>query len=554
MKPERVLVERRNSSPILPSAATLWSRRYNRLILAGLLIVLSLAGVFYGRATGTLIEIYDEAGYLYGGMRIAEVGRPTYENQYNVSIGPYFTLTALKVQRPGDDERFYPNYPPGYPLLIALVRLMFPGWQNGIFYVTPLLALLAALAVYGLGRRLGRGEAGLWAALLLLLTPVTIYNGTHAFSDVPALACLLMGYALLLTNERPSALRGMAAGVFFGYAWLIRQISVVELIGVAVWLWLNRAEWRHPRRAWLGMGVTLALLGAAVLVYNTRVFGGPFTTGYAPQHHWIPFPAFSWQNFLGQSPIRPGGYQAVLTTVWGNLGVLGLAGAAVGLCVTPRRPVITLGITALAFSIVQAFYAWPASDTYGRFLLPTLAILRLFVALGMAWLLGRLRARREIVLVLGTVLILLAQGPQALDTFRVVAQRTADTAARVAYVRDVAVRTPPTAIFISRRYGDHFILYGNRAALLLEMLVTREPGRYREEEFEPTLTRAVQALLDQGAPVYVVADGVSGTRAGFFDPLPVLKAHFRLELCPNLTPSIYRIVPVAPSIQLDDGC
>ncbi len=543
MKPERVLAEWRNSSPIPLSAVTPWGRRYNWLILAGLLIVLGLAAFLYGRATGTLIEIYDEAGYLYGGMRIAEVGRPTYEHQYNVSIGPYFTLTALKVQRPGDDERFYPNYPPGYPLLIALAQLAQPGWQNGIFYVTPLLALLAALAVYGLGRRLGRGEPGLWAALLLLLSPVTIYNGTHAFSDVPALACLLMGYALLLTNGRPSARRGMASGAFLGYAWLIRQISVVGLIGVAVWLWLNRAEWRHQRRAWLGMGGALTLMSAAVLVYNTQVFGGPFTTGYAPQHHWIPFPAFSWQNFLGQSSIRPGGYQAVLTTVWGNLGVLGLAGAAVGLCVTPRRPAITLGIAALAFSMVQAFYAWPASDTYGRFLLPTLAILRLFVALGMAWLLGRLRVRREIVLVLGTGLILLAQGPQALDTFRVVAQRTADTAARVVYVRDVAAQTSPTAVFISRRYGDHFILYGDRTSLLLSLVTPSEPGRYLDEEFAPLLTTVVNKLLANQIPVYVIADGTGGTRVGFADSLPVLQTSFGLTPCFNREPAIFRIWP-----------
>ncbi len=529
------------------------SRLGDRLAWTMLAAMLCLAGVFYFKSTGALIEINDEAGYLYGGSQIAATGVPAYEHAYNEQIGPYFTMSAFRVQRPGD-SRLYLIYPPGYPLAIAATRSLLPGWPQAILYVAPVFALLAALGASLLGRAFRSPCAGLWAALLLLLDPAVVRNGTRAFSDVPALACILSGYALLMAPGRASWTRGIASGFFFGYACLMRQIGVVALAGVLPWLFLNRASWREHRSTWLGMALALAAFGATVLIYNTAVFGGPFTTGYALQHHWIPFPAFSWQNFLGQSPIRPGGYRSVLETVWGDLGIVGLSAAALGLLAMPRRVGGSLGLAALAVAVTYAFYAWPASDSGGRFMLPALAVLRLSAAFGLAWLFRRLHIRREVALVAGVALILVLQSQATSDAFAEVQRRTEDTASRVAYVQAVAAQTSPESVFISRRYGDHFILYGNRAALLLEMLVTREPGRYREEEFEPTLTKAVQALLDQGAPVYVVADGVSGTRAGFFDPLPVLKAHFRLKLCPNLTPSIYRIVPVASSIQLKDGC
>lgn len=509
-----------------------------------LAVILSLLGILYFRSTGTLIEINDEAGYLYGGSQIAATGAATYENAYNQQVGPYFTLSAFRVHRSGD-PRFYLIYPLGYPLAIAATRLILPGWPQAIFYVAPAFALLAALGAFLLGRALRALPVGLWAALLLLLDPAIIRNGTRAFSDGPALACVLLGYAFLLAPRRASWLRGLTCGFFFGYACLIRQISVAALAGVPLWLFLNRAQWREQRATWLSMGLVLCASGGAVLIYNNTVFGGPFTTGYALQHHWIPYPAFSWQNFMGHSPIRPGGYRSVWEMVFRDVGVIGLLAAGLGVLALPRRASATFGLTVLAVALTYAFYAWPASDSGGRFVLPVLAILRLLAAFGLAWLFTKLRLRWEVALVVGVALILLLQGRPASDAFTEVQQRAEGTASRVAYVQAVAAQTAPESVFISRLYGDHFILYGRRSALLLEMLVTRAPGRYRKEEFAPTLTRAVQTLLSQGAPVYVVADGLAGTRAGFFDPLPVLQRQFQMTLCPDVSPPLYRVLPMS---------
>jgi hypothetical protein len=152
------------------------------------------------------------------------------------------------------------------------------------------------------------------------------------------------------------------------------------------------------------------------------------------------------------------------------------------------------------------------------------------------------------------VLILLLQGSASLKTFAEVNQRNADTLARIKYATAVSAQTEASSVFISRRYGDHFILYGDRVALMPDMLVSREPGRYREEEFAPTLVVVVGNLLQQGIPVYVIEDGMAGTRIGFFDPMPVLRQHFQVNQCPGPAPAMYRVRQTGTMKDEATGC
>jgi 4-amino-4-deoxy-L-arabinose transferase-like glycosyltransferase len=520
--------------------------RVSPLLIAALAIVLVGLGIFYFRFTGTLIEINDEAGSLYSGLQIAETGAPNYDHPYNQLIGPYFTLNAFRVQRAGD-PRFYVIYPPGYPLMIALARRLFPGWEQSIFFVSPLLALVAALGAYGLGRALHRPRTGLWAALLLLIDPVTIANGTRAFSDIPALACILLGYALLVKRGRSFPwVQGAAIGLCFGYACLIRNISAIALAGVAVWALLNWTELKQRWRMWLAMALSFGLLAAAALLYNRAYFGGLLTTGYTPEHYCIPYPLFSWQNFLGHSPIRPGGYRAVLETIGGDLEVVGLLAAALGLFLLPRRASLALGLTALLFALAYAAYAWPASGGGSRFLLPTLAILRVLAAVGLEALLSLWRRHRRAALALGLAVIVLLQGRAAVDAFRAVGERNADTAGRVAVAKAVAAQTAANSVFVARRYSDHLILYGHRAALLLELFVPRKSGRYYKEEFAPRLVSIVSDLLQKGIPVYAIEER---SESSFLDPMPVLREDFVLVLCPPDFPKVYRVWPAGTKMQ-----
>lgn len=524
---------------VAPSAH--WFARLDTWIVVLLLATLLGAGLAYTHFTGRLIEINDATGYLYGGMRLAEAGSPSYEHPYNTTVGPYFTLNAFRVQRDGDD-RFYLGYAPGYPALIAAARRLFPGWANAMFYVAPITAIAAALGAYALGCELQSKRAGLWAAILLLASPAMIDAGTRSFSDVPALACILVGYALFVRRGRlPAWAYGALAGALLGYACLIRQISVVTISGIALGALFWHRRWREDKMRWLCFALVFGLFSLSLLLYQNVVFGSPFRTGYSVQHHWIPYPAFSWRNFVGDSPIWPGGYRSVLETLWGDLGVLGLLAAITGL-VTPRwRMVAVFGSVGLIFALVYAFYAWPANGVGSRFILPTLVMMRLFAAAGLDRALTKWPGRRWSGLLVGTALVMLASAPSSVEAFQAAAQRNADTADRVAYAKHVAVQTPADSVFISQRYGDHIILYGDRAVLLTPLIMTPEVGRYREEEYVPGLAAVVEELLARDVPVYVIDDGTGGTRAGLLDPVEGLRATFALIECQGASPPVFRV-------------
>lgn len=506
-----------------------------------LAILLCGMGMIYASHTETVIGINDSAGYLYGGIRISEVGIPSYEHPYNEEIAPYFTLNAFRVRRPGD-ARFYLTYSPGYPLLIAGVRRLLPSWEQGMFFVAPAATVVAALGAYLLGQALCSSRAGLWAALLLLLNPVIISNGTLSFSDVPALACLLIGYALLMRETRAPWAQGGWAGFFLGYACLIRYISVIALVGLLPWV-LARQRLKKRWRTWLACAFTIGSLGAATLLYNYHYFGGFLATGYAPQHGWIPYPPFSWQNFVGHSPIGAGGYRSVVETITENLGLVGLITTAVGLAAAPRRVTTSLSLTALLPALAYAFYAWPARGSGSRFIIVPLAILGLFSAIGLDWLLSKLRMNRSAAMAIGLAAIVVSNVLTAQTAFAAVSERRASTAQRIAFATSLAEHTASESVFISRHYGDHLILYGHRAVLAHNLIPTREQGGYREEEFAPGLSAAVSALLGSDIPVYVIDDAVNA-RAGRFDPLPVLQEHFSLSRCPQYTPPVYRVWPL----------
>jgi hypothetical protein len=126
---------------------------------------------------------------------------------------------------------------------------------------------------------------------------------------------------------------------------------------------------------------------------------------------------------------------------------------------------------------------------------------------------------------------------------RASAERQDELAGRIAFAKSISARAVPESVFISLRYGDHIVLYGERAVLLHTLIPAPERGRYREEEFEPGLTAVVAELLERGLPVYVVDDGASGSRDGLYDPVPVLVKHFTLIECPEASPPVFRVWP-----------
>jgi hypothetical protein len=106
-------------------------------------------------------------------------------------------------------------HPPGYPLLLLLLRLGGASTYPGHRVLTSVLAGLAAACVYGAVRSFGRSRpASAGASLLLALSPPVL--GQLNLLEVHGLSLLLCGLALML-RRRPAGPYLLGLAVFGGH-------------------------------------------------------------------------------------------------------------------------------------------------------------------------------------------------------------------------------------------------------------------------------------------------------------------------------------------------
>ncbi|SDS24497.1 Dolichyl-phosphate-mannose-protein mannosyltransferase [Opitutus sp. GAS368] len=236
-------------------------------------------------------------------------------------IGVHVPLGFLT--RVGTDE-MAPTYPLGLPLHLAAF-----SWPFGLDWATIPLNICTALAGGGLlylfARRVGLPPSwSLAGAAVLLLCPLYLFAATQPMSDLLASVwCLAALYAALRAREKWSW--GLACGFAVAWAVLVRPTDLLLVVPVALALGL---AWRSY--LWVGLG---GLPGAVLLaVYNDKIYGSPFITGYGDvwlsfsrefAAHNLPFFALWIPGLLTPlvvaaltAPFRPPGRQR-------ELGVLG---------------------------------------------------------------------------------------------------------------------------------------------------------------------------------------------------------------------------------------
>lgn len=134
-------------------------------------------------------------------------------------------------------------HPPGYPLFVALGKLLLPaagGDHNAAFVLQSALWSGAAVGLlYALVRAWGSRRAAGAAALLVAVAPAFAFNGTIALSYT-AEAAAMVGVALLAWHAwvRPSPGRLLALGAAWALAVGIRQSLLLflgPLVVLALW-------------------------------------------------------------------------------------------------------------------------------------------------------------------------------------------------------------------------------------------------------------------------------------------------------------------------------
>jgi hypothetical protein len=136
-------------------------------------------------------------------------------------------------------------FQPTYPIVAALPAQLLG--LRAIFHVVPLFALLSALALGALARRMWPGFRGIGetAALLYLLNPLTVWHARHARPEIIAAFCVLAGAVLLIrawqqgdarSTILDTALGALCIGVapfFHIIAWMI-ALPAAGIVALAI--------------------------------------------------------------------------------------------------------------------------------------------------------------------------------------------------------------------------------------------------------------------------------------------------------------------------------
>jgi hypothetical protein len=96
---------------------------------------------------------------------------------------------ARELVKTGDVQKIYKTKPPLTLFLVAQSMKLGGVSEFSARLPLALLGLIAALATYAIGARLRRPRAGLYAALVLLSSPLFIFESRQLTSDVATLAC-----------------------------------------------------------------------------------------------------------------------------------------------------------------------------------------------------------------------------------------------------------------------------------------------------------------------------------------------------------------------------
>jgi hypothetical protein len=414
------------------------------------------------------------------------------------------------------DGTLAPTYSPGLPLIMGLFERI--GGASAVFFVVPLLAGIAVWATYLLGRHLGGGTVGLWAAALLAASPIFLHQLTSGpMSDIPAMAWWTVALALL---PYPSRLAAGGAGLAAGLAILVRpNLAPLAIVPGTVLLWRAIQE-RRPG----GLAVQrLLIFGAAALPaclalawINAYWFGSPLLSGYGPLTHY-----FS-RSYL---PVNLARYSQWLLDTQTPLVLLALAAPFLlrGAGTWRGRPAWLVPCCAAFAAAAFACYAFytPFEGWWTlRFLLPGFPALLVLTAGALAALAARapvgLRGLAPLVLI-GVVLYGLAT---ARNEFAFNPESETKYAVAGAYVVE---RLPDRSVFFSMQHSGSIRYYADRATVRYDFL---PPGN---------LDAAIDALRGLGYHPYALIDeweeeefrgrhaGTSRAGALDWDPLVVLE-------------------------------
>jgi hypothetical protein len=163
------------------------------------------------------------------------------------------------------------QYPPGWPLVLALVRLVgLPFWVTN-----PVLGLLTMLMLARLCERINGPLCATFGLLIYAFSPFAVLNSASFFShQAAALGGLVFCYYGMQFIDAPRWRTALLCGATLGMVGLIRPFDAVVFaapFGCVLAYRARKAHYRHAAGIAIGGAPFLGLL----FLYNWRVTGSP---------------------------------------------------------------------------------------------------------------------------------------------------------------------------------------------------------------------------------------------------------------------------------------
>ncbi len=248
-------------------------RNTERLFLLLIALFVALTGIHFAIRDRYAVVV-DEVLYLLQGKLLLE---PAYTRAIDPSVASFFVTRQSYVL----DGRLNGQYPPGWPLFLALFEAL------GLRWFTPIcLGLLAVTFVYLLGKQLRSPDVGLLAAALLSTSFWFLYSSSTYYSHSLSMALALAAAWHLLRAERQPSLRRLlwwaVAGIELATAMVTRPLTGIALTS-SLWIWIVLRGTVHGLDI-VKMTFAVCLGSVAPLLfllhYNHMATGSPLLFGY----------------------------------------------------------------------------------------------------------------------------------------------------------------------------------------------------------------------------------------------------------------------------------
>ena len=183
----------------------------------------------------------------------------------------------------------YLIHPPGYPLFLGLLYLLFGHSYAAVKVAQSLLGALTCVIILLIGERVFTKRVGMVAAAIAAVYPhLVYYSGILMSETLFVFLSTVFLYALAMLREDLSPRRLALAGVVLGLASLTRPMLMFIPAVLFCWIWI---EFRSTKRALVVMATIWLWMAIVILPWTIR--------NYVVTGSVIPIVATHWVTLYG---------------------------------------------------------------------------------------------------------------------------------------------------------------------------------------------------------------------------------------------------------------